>query len=182
MPQKELKIESPFGETYDNFERDYGCIDYNGKVVLDLGADRGSTAAFFLDKGARKVVAVEGNRVLANELKAIVMAPQWKERIIPVALWIKEPQDIENLISNYQPDVAKVDIEHWEILLVDCKSELLRKVPEWVMEIHRPDELRKLVDQFMSIGFETKCIKEYVWKHVTGVMQTHYLQYFRFGT
>ncbi len=181
MPQKKLKIASPFRETYDSFERDYGRIDYNGKVVLDLGADRGSTAAFFLDKGARKVIAVEGNRVLARELRAECNKPQWKDLIVPIELWIDKPVSIENLITMYKPDIVKSDIEHWEILFLDCKPDVLRNVQEYVMEIHEQEKQRKLVQWFTSIGYESILIRSYDWTHTSGHVHKIFLDYFQRG-
>jgi predicted methyltransferase len=53
-----------FGEDYSKHWK----ADFKGKVVLDLGADYGSTAFYFLQKGAREVIAVEGDRILALNL------------------------------------------------------------------------------------------------------------------
>ena len=171
-------IPSPFDETAEMYERDYGIVDYKGKVVLDLGADRGSTASWFLAKGATKVIAVEGNRILARELKEICAQARWVNRIVPIEVWIKTTQAIEALISEYKPDVVKVDIEHWEILLANCKGDVLKSVHEWVMEIHRQDEYDKLVNKFLAIGFSVTRIRTYDWQHVTGVVQRHFITYF----
>ena len=38
----------------EDYDFQWGKIDYKGKTVLDLGADIGSTADFFLGKGLRK--------------------------------------------------------------------------------------------------------------------------------
>ena len=177
-----MEIQSPFNETYSDYEINYGTINYRDKIVLDLGADRGSTASFFLAKGARKVIAVEGNRVLARELRAECEKPQWKDLIVPIELWIDEPADIENLITTYKPDVVKSDIEHWEILFLDCKPDVLRNVREYVMEIHEQEKQRKLVQWFTSIGYESILIRSYDWTHVSGYVRNRISLYYFQGS
>ena len=172
-------IESPFNETYEDYEKNYGIIDYRGKLVLDLGADRGSTASFFLAKGARKVIAVEGNRVLARELRAECEKPQWKDLIVPIELWISEPAHIENLITTYKPDVVKSDIEHWEILFPDCKADVLKNVREYIMEIHDREKELKLVKWFTSIGYESILIRSFGSMHISGFQRRTVLYHFR---
>ena len=45
-------------------------VNVEGKTVIDLGADYGSTAYYFLSKGALRVVCVEGNPTLFRQLQA----------------------------------------------------------------------------------------------------------------
>ena len=44
--------DSPYWNEYDKF---YNNIDYNNKVVIDIGADIGSSAMYFLQHGANHV-------------------------------------------------------------------------------------------------------------------------------
>lgn len=44
----------------ENYDVQWGQTNYKDTIVLDFGADVGSTASFFLQKGAKKVVAIEG--------------------------------------------------------------------------------------------------------------------------
>ena len=57
-----------WGPGLEDYRQDYGMVDYAEKVVLDLGADVGSSADYFLRCGARRVVAVEGHPALYQEL------------------------------------------------------------------------------------------------------------------
>ena len=52
----------------EDYNKMYGFLDYTNKKVIDIGADIGSTALFFLDKGANIVLAVEGNKERYKEL------------------------------------------------------------------------------------------------------------------
>ena len=49
----------------------WGWLDVEGKVVLDVGADYGSTADFFLQRGAARVIAVEGDPRSFRRLEAL---------------------------------------------------------------------------------------------------------------
>jgi len=49
-----------FNEDYNEC---WGCVSYKDKTVLDLGADYGSTVYYFLKNGAKKVIAVEGDKI-----------------------------------------------------------------------------------------------------------------------
>lgn len=71
-------------------------------------ADYGSTAYYFLRKGASKVVAVEGDSELASKLR---LNFQNDNRVIPIEDFIDDPKKIEALISKHHPDLVKADIE-----------------------------------------------------------------------
>jgi len=49
----------------------WGWLHVAGKTVLDVGADYGSTADFFLEQGALRVVAVEADPKLFRRLAAL---------------------------------------------------------------------------------------------------------------
>ncbi len=51
-----------------NPEEDYGFIEYQGKIVLDLGAYYGDTALFFLKKGARFLYLYEPVKTIYDYL------------------------------------------------------------------------------------------------------------------
>jgi hypothetical protein len=88
--------------------------DFQGKCVLDLGADYGSTACYFLRRGAREVIAVEGNRILALNL---ARNAKRERRITPIQGMITRPEQVDALILKYKPDIVKVDIEGCESAL-----------------------------------------------------------------
>ncbi|MEM2995027.1 MAG: hypothetical protein QXI91_03285 [Candidatus Bathyarchaeia archaeon] len=55
-----------FGEDYD---KHWNYLNFKGKKILDLGADYGSTASYFLWQGAKQVIAVERNEEFAEALR-----------------------------------------------------------------------------------------------------------------
>lgn len=117
----------------EDFNLQYGMIDYNGKIVLDIGADYGSTADYVLSKGAKLVIAVEGSIRYARNLRR--NAKILKD-VIPVCLWITQPETVAQLIQKHRPDVAKVDCEGCEVHLFNVPDDIFSLIPEYVIETH----------------------------------------------
>lgn len=119
------------------YDEDYvfqwGKTHYKGKTVLDLGADIGSTADFFLRKGAEKVIAVEGSEAQFKRLQANAAV---LKGVVPVFLFIEHSSQIEDLMLQYSFDIVKTDIEGGEINLFGIKDEIFSKVPEYLVEVH----------------------------------------------
>jgi hypothetical protein len=130
-----------YGEDY---KVHWGFTSFKGKVVLDLGADCGSTAYYFLRNGARIVVAVEGNPQLASLLRKY---SQKDGRVVPIELFIDDPAEIESLIRRYSPDLVKVDIEGSEKHLPGVSN--VAQVKEWLIEAHS-NELHRALSSFLS--------------------------------
>ena len=135
-----VRIKPPdWGRGRENYETEYGFVDYRNKRVLDVGADVGSTADFFLRKGAREVVAVEGNKKFYKKLK---INAQKIKGITPVFLWIKCGRHFESLIRKYRPDVMQVDCDDrgkktgCEKYLFGIPSKIFSMVPEYLIETH----------------------------------------------
>jgi hypothetical protein len=149
-------INAPRPYNDEDYNHHWGFTDFKGKTVLDLGADYGSTAWFFLEKGAKSVVAVEGEPGRAKTLAT----NSAKYGFTSFEKTVSSPKDIERFIENYRFDVAKVDIEGAEIYLLNCRSDLLDKVPLWMIESHS-DELTGSVSKlFEEFGFNAKQIRE----------------------
>jgi precorrin-6B methylase 2 len=137
------------------FREDYNLhwnfTSFRNKVVLDLGADYGSTAYYFLQKGASKVIVVEGDPNLASKLKTNSKKFQ---KIIPVELFIDSSEKIEKLISHYHPDLVKVDIEGYERLLLNVKN--IVDVNEWLIEAHTEELNNSIVKFLLAHGFSIR--------------------------
>lgn len=149
-------INAPIPYLDEDYNHHWGFTDFKGKTVLDLGADYGSTAWFFLKKGAKLVVAVEADPERAKTLAT----NSAKYGFTSFQKTISSPKDIERFIENYQFDVAKVDIEGGEIYLLNCKSELLEKIPLWMIESHSNGLTISVSKLFEELGFSVKQIRE----------------------
>lgn len=145
-----LAQKDPSNPRKENYEQHWNYTSFKDKTVLDLGADYGSTASWFLRKGARRVIAVEGHPVWAFGLRAIMgRHPQ----IVCIQKFLDSPKDIENLIHTFKPNLVKVDIEGHENLLLELPKETLHCVPEWLIEAHGVILYFEIMINFSSSGF-----------------------------
>jgi hypothetical protein len=133
-----------------DYEKHWGVIECRDKVVLDLGADYGSTAKFFLEKGAKMVIAVEGDERLAHKLRK---NSERVKGIIAVGLRIACAKDIENLILEFKPDVVKVDIEGAEVFLKGVDSHIFSLVNEYAVETHDKEIYDLVIAKFREENY-----------------------------
>jgi len=139
----------------ENYDECWGYVSYKDKIVLDLGADYGSTAYYFLKKKAKKVIAVEGDTKLASKLRDNY---ETDSRVTCVEKWIKNSKDIEELIKLYPSDLVKVDIEGAEIHITKVSPKVLLLVREWLVEAHTKEICEKLVKLFLELKFRVFAI------------------------
>jgi hypothetical protein len=152
MKAKLVKLRGGVPPVYgENYDRHWNFTSFEDKVVLELGADYGSTAYYFLGKGAKRVIAVEGDAGLAKKL-----ASNFKkdERVIPISGFIEKAEQIDNLILSYHPDIVKVDIEGNEKCLLDAKR--VDDVKEWLIEAHTEEAYRTLCRLLAEHGFRVR--------------------------
>jgi len=140
----------------ENYEAHWNYVDFQGKTILDLGADYGSTATWFVRKGARKIIAVEGDPKSFSQLERNYAGD---DRVIVIQLWIDSSKQIEALLEEHQPDLVKVDIEGAERTLLDVPFETLRRVPLYLVETHSQELEAQILDLFARLGYDGKtCI------------------------
>jgi len=127
------KLPSFGGEDYNYY---YGHVDYTNKVVLDIGADYGSTAYYFLSKGAKLVIAIESNPHLYERLRRYAD----KVRVItPIRIHISNNQQIEDLLVKYKPDIVKFDCEGCERHLLEVDNSIFIVPSVYIVECHTND-------------------------------------------
>lgn len=136
-------------------EAEYGGLDYRGALVLDIGADYGTTAEFFLDRGASRVLAVEAS-------------PEWRDRLVawahgkpvtvlPGALG----PDTAHQIMEHRPDVVKCDCEGAEASLLDLPDDLLCAPSAWVMETHTAELYLAFSERLGGLGYDVTVVKDH---------------------
>jgi len=148
----------------------YTVINLEGKVVLDIGADWGSTPHFFITQGAKRVIAVEGDQEYHARMRE-----HFKEEpnIVVVFKYIRAAKDIAKLIEEYKPDIVKIDCEGCERHLSMVQSHILKIPSDYMIETHLPyDILASLVTALCNAGFVC-------WKSTRGYDRNTGLQYFR---
>ncbi len=144
--------------TGEDFDWHWGFVNWKNKSILDLGADIGSTAECFLDAGANKVIAVEGDKNLFDQLSEFAKINQ---RTVPIHKYIANKDDLRNLFSLYSDftDIAKIDIEGAEKFLLDLPNDMLKSIKEYAIECHSKDILNSISKRFISLGFKIHTIK-----------------------
>lgn len=160
-------LRAPYPERSENYDLHWNYVSFEGKVVLDLGADYGSSAYYFWKKGATQVVAVEGDHKNAEKLR--INAKKY-HFIVPIEKYVDSSDDFTFLIDRYNPDLVKVDIEGSEVHLLTCKDEVLLKVPEWLIECHSLEVYKQLCRKFLSLGFKVSSL-DYVGNFRRGLIK-----------
>jgi hypothetical protein len=141
----------------ENYEETYGIPDYNGKRILEIGADYGSTASYFFKRGAREIISVEGNKVYYLEL---LKNRQFDKNLLPIHLQITNAFELEFLIELYYViDLMHLDCEGCEKYLLDVPDDVLKTVEIYQIEIHTKELHEKFLIKFKEMGY--KLIRDY---------------------
>lgn len=125
----------------NEYLQSYNVINVKDKTILDIGADIGSSAFYFLSCGAKKVICY------SNENQAI-----YDDRIEWHGIWKGE----------YIPaDVLKIDCEGCECMLT---KNIIEKYNEWYIAIHNFSNCFNSLKNYLEINgklvFITKDKKE----------------------
>lgn len=124
----------------ENFGRSYGCLVFEGKIVLDIGADYGSTANFFLSKGATRVIAVES---YPPDAAALEEYAEGEPRIIAITKHINCSEDFKEILQRHKVDLAKIDCEGCEFYLLGLENFFFSSIPEYFIELHNLANARR---------------------------------------
>lgn len=119
-------------ETEEDYKRIFQNIDFENKIVLDIGADKGSTPSFFLRQGAKEVIAVEVRKDFITEMENKLA--EYPINIIEDK--VSSTQDFEYYISEFKPDIVKIDIEGDEETLPDISDDLFKIPYIYIIETH----------------------------------------------
>lgn len=115
----------------------YSQMDVEGKVVLDMGDDFGSTAMFFVGRGARHVTGISLEPAYFHD-------PKYEHIVGPLSF-----DEIEKLRSKRTFDVLKSDVEGFEwnytIPFVDSFE-------QWIIALHSPIRNFKLYEHIKHSG------------------------------
>lgn len=149
----------------ETYEAEYGCLPVEGKTVFDWGADWGSTARWFLRRGAAKVIASE---LRPRDLERLKLYARIEPRIEPMD-GIMFGDALSSALDRC--DVAKVDVEGAEKLLLEIGSGSIARISRWVMETHSTDLDRRLRERFESLGFSWRVVREWKSNHEVRVVE-----------
>jgi hypothetical protein len=123
-----------------NVARHWGGIEVRDKVVLDIGADYGTTADYFLAGGAKLVVAVESDDLYARQLAVLGCE---RPGLIALHRHVGSKEDFQEFFHLYAPDVVKVDCEGCECALLELDDEWFARPAVYAIETHGPEQARR---------------------------------------
>lgn len=143
----------------ENYDFHWGIIDVTNKRILDIGGSTGDTCDYFLSKGARDCINVDCNPDYIDQCVQNIKI--YNLPIIPVLMNISNASQIESLIEEYKPDVVKMDCEGCEVHLVQVREEILRIVPEYIIETHSDPIFDSIQNKLLQNGYEIVNVKEW---------------------
>ena len=135
----------------------YGMLNYEDKVVLDIGAEYGSTASYFLYRGAAHVIAVEPDNVLFPKLLDYATETG---KITPVQLFISSVKELEDIYQQFDFEIVKSDCEGCEIYLSELSDLLFCKPQAYIMETHNDEIWNVIRAKLLSNDYEVSVISE----------------------
>jgi FkbM family methyltransferase len=147
--------------------------DYTDKVVLDIGGFQGESAVYFWHAGAKKLVVYEPIKEYCDQIRANMKLNSIPSEVHQAGIGFedskleigvfaadaskKELVDVKNIsevIAQSRADVAKIDCEGAEICLTSVPNEILRKIPQYQLELHGIDVQEKVIRKFEEAGFK----------------------------
>ncbi|MCW3983688.1 MAG: FkbM family methyltransferase [Candidatus Bathyarchaeota archaeon] len=152
--------------------------DFNDRVVLDIGGFQGESAVYFGMVGAKKVIVYEPvheycrlieKNASSNHVNAEIHCSGIGNENTITALSIFDPvyegsdqprkeivkiTNITDIINQSKADIAKIDCEGAEICLTTVPSEVLRKIPQYIIELHGLQVRKAVTSKFLEAGFK----------------------------
>ena len=105
---------------------DYSRLNVKDKVVIDRGAYRGETAEYFLEKGAKRVIAFEPNMDNYNDIK--------DNEFIDKSFVPLREDTVDSILS--RGECIKCDCEGAERYILNASPETMAKISEIIIEVH----------------------------------------------
>ncbi len=154
--------------------------DYQGRTVLDIGGFQGDSAAYFWSRKAKKVIIFEPvddhvpwirKNIQLNNMNADVHVAgignengtrimQYDQADIGFGLQNDGSKSMEIKIRNVSDvilesgaDTAKIDCEGAEESLIHVSTEILQKIPTYMIEVHTPEIREAILEKFNEAGF-----------------------------
>lgn len=147
----------PTKTKWGNYDLEYGRLAVEGRIVLDLGAERGTTAQYFLAKGASRVYVSERDPAYRGRL-ARWASIEPRVRTLPP---LDTPADYRDWMERIQPAAVKVDIEGAEALLLECPDEAIAMPREYAIETHSPALHAAIVARLDHCGYQVTITRRF---------------------
>jgi FkbM family methyltransferase len=156
--------------------------NFDGKIVLDVGAFCGETAVFFWSQGAKKIIIYEPvlehqelvqKNMIRNNINAEIHTEGIGEKdgiatirydSAGVSFGLAQNKGGKQLevkirsaarvIESSGADIGKFDCEGAEISLLKLPESILRKIEFYIIETHSLQIRNAIVDKFVRSGFK----------------------------
>jgi SAM-dependent methyltransferase len=159
-----------FVDFYEIIYRDFSDIDYDLKIVKEKTLNNiknkeqinilvcGCGVGKLCKKLKDNYDSVIGVDISANEIERL--KELYPEHIFILRM-VESANDFVDLISAYQPDFIKMDIEGAEIHLKDVPKEVFSSVKEFAIEYHNPECKKVIMDKFNELDFEITALNSF---------------------
>jgi hypothetical protein len=134
-----------FGKT-DQFKK--GTMEWEGIKLPNMV----STAEYFLSLGAKKVIGIDSNQEDINWLTSNVGS----ERALFFNETITSPQQVIELITKYNIEIVKADIEGYETNLLSINDDVFKLVKEYYIETHTLSIHDNFLKQFEKCNYKIR--------------------------
>jgi FkbM family methyltransferase len=188
--EHELKPMCKWVDFYD-YLWSYGSINWKNKIILDIGADIGSSALFFLMNGAKFVYLVENNydynHIYFHKMKTTHYHISEKYPVIwntdlIISLESNHQLSVSDILKEVktypkgdggsraigQPDLSNVNINKIDILKMDCEGCEIQLLTE---------ELLNNVNEFV-VGLHKPPLNDYQFEQKKKLLEKHGGKYF----
>ena len=146
----------------ENPNEHWQFVSVNNRIVLDLGCGRWehvehrdpnwpTTPEFFKQRGATHVVAVDCD---PNEINWFNSEFSTETNYEFVLGCINSANDFSLLISKYNPNCIKIDIEGAESNLIDLSDDIFSKADEYYIETHDQHLYDSFLNKLISCGYQ----------------------------
>ncbi len=140
----------------EDYQDLYGFVDYKDKAVLDVGADYGSTASFFFEKGAQIVYGVEKNKWMIRKMRRNTKR---MNNLVPIELDVSCPNQFAKLLR-YNPDIVKVDCEGCERHLLEVDDSIFSDIAEYIIETHTQELFDAFLKKLKRTGYVVSNVRQ----------------------
>lgn len=152
-------------------------INVKNKIVLDIGcgffgkiikfnegnielentklSNMISTSEWFLNLGAKKVIGLDMNE---SDIKHLIKKLEKTEKTLFFNDTINSAEQLEKLITNYNVEILKIDIEGGEVHLLDVNNDIFSSVEEYYVETHNPKIHSDFIKKFNDCHYNIKGI------------------------
>ena len=130
-------------------------VNVDGRIVLDLGCGRWehiehrdpnwpTTPEYWINKGASFSIGLDSD---SNEINWFNDQFNDDSRYKFECMFISSTADMANLISTYNPDCIKCDIEGGESTLFDLDDDIFCKIDEYYIETHGDELYNRCIEK-----------------------------------